>query len=63
MHDPEIQKKFGKKKEVNSIVQQAIDDINFQENKNGKLRVKSETQKYENTESEIDLKELYEIDS
>ena len=63
MHDPEIQKKFGKKQEVNSIVQQAIDDINFQENKNGKLRVKSETQKYENTESEIDLKELYEIDS
>ena len=50
-----------KKKEVNAVVQHAVNDI-LQKDENTKLSVRREPQEYDNTYSEIEEKELHELD-
>ena len=62
-HDPTTTK-FSKNKEVNDIVQKAVDGIILQvyEKQNETLVVKNETHYHENIDNEIDEKELYHLD-
>ena len=59
--DPTFNKKFFRKEQVNTIFQHAFDYI-LQEGESKKLSVNSETKQYENTDTEIYEKELYELD-
>ena len=56
--EPATKKEYGKKQYVYDIFQHTVDDIILQETENEKLSVKSETQHYENTNSEIDKKSV-----
>ena len=54
--------KVQENREANAIVQRTIVDIILQEYYNKRLGSRSETQEYENTYSEINEKDLYELD-
>ena len=48
--------------EANVVVYHEVDDI-LQQDENKKLSAKSKTQQYQNIDSEVDKKELYELDN